>query len=168
MQTCTGRLFYPCDPDPIEVDIVDIAHSLATPSRYAGHGRIPYSVAQHSVLVSAECPEHALLGLLHDAAEAYCQDLIAPIKRWPPIAEAYRPIEQACHRAVMAHFGLPFEIPEDVQLADNRLRATELRDVMGGATARDCIGDPFGYTIEIWPWDMAERSFLTLFKILTR
>ena len=39
MQTFTGKRFFPMDPDPDEVDVLDVAHSLAMQCRYNGHTR---------------------------------------------------------------------------------------------------------------------------------
>ena len=72
LQTYTGKKFYPFDPREEEVDILDIAHALSQLCRFGGHTKEFYSVAEHCVLVSMCCPsEVKLLGLLHDAAEAY-------------------------------------------------------------------------------------------------
>ena len=90
IQTFSGGCFWPLDPRSSEVDIHDIAQSLAMTPRYRGHTVRFYSVAEHSVLVSrAVPPEYALWGLLHDAAEAYTADIPSPLKRsiaeWPTI-----------------------------------------------------------------------------------
>lgn len=55
--TYTGRKFYPLDPRPEDVCIEDIAHALALVNRFGGHTRVPYSVAQHSVLCCQNAPE---------------------------------------------------------------------------------------------------------------
>lgn len=59
MRTATGRLFYPLDATPEEIDVRDVARGLANECRYAGHTAIDlpsersfYSVAEHSVQVS--------------------------------------------------------------------------------------------------------------------
>src|SRR5438128_5709421 len=82
MQTYTGRRFYPLAPAIEDVDLRDIAHSLAHQCRYAGHVDRFYSVAEHCVLLSRAVPaEYALDALLHDAAEAYVVDVPRPLKR---------------------------------------------------------------------------------------
>ncbi len=82
--TYSGKLVNVLDPAPEDISIEDIAHSLSQTNRFNGHTSFPYSVAQHSVMVSRvvakEIPRLALLGLLHDAAEAYTGDIISPIK----------------------------------------------------------------------------------------
>jgi 5'-deoxynucleotidase YfbR-like HD superfamily hydrolase len=83
--TSSGSVVYALAPETSDVNIEDIAHALARQCRFAGHIRQDvwhYSVAQHSVIVSQAClPKSALIGLLHDAAEAYVQHVIRPIKR---------------------------------------------------------------------------------------
>jgi len=66
--------------------IDDVAHSLSLINRYNGHSPTPFSVAQHSLLVSKilaarqEGPLLQLFGLLHDAHEAYLGDITKPMK----------------------------------------------------------------------------------------
>ena len=77
----SGKLYYPFQPQVEDIELLDIAHSLSMICRYNGQCARFYSVAEHSVLVSKMVPaEFALEGLLHDAAEAYCHDIMTPIK----------------------------------------------------------------------------------------
>ena len=79
--TFTGKIIDPINPDPEDIDIRDIAHSLSQQCRFTGHTSEFYSVAEHSVLVSEAVPARdAALGLMHDATEAYLADLAKPIK----------------------------------------------------------------------------------------
>ena len=87
IQTYTGKWVNPLDVDPNQVELADIAHALAMTCRFSGHCQQFYSVAEHCVRVSLQLQlQHRhnipllLLGLLHDAAEAYLPDLVAPIK----------------------------------------------------------------------------------------
>lgn len=80
-QTYSGLRFYPFDPRPDDVRLVDVARSLSRICRYGGHSLRFYSVAQHSIWVSQHVPaDLALCGLMHDAHEAYTGDVINPIK----------------------------------------------------------------------------------------
>lgn len=92
VQVFTGRRVYPLSPDPESVTLEDVAHSLSLVCRFQGHCSLFYSVAEHSVHVARLCwrwgeglenPERArlaLLGLLHDAGEAYLADVSRPVK----------------------------------------------------------------------------------------
>lgn len=76
LPTYTGIHFDLVEATEEMICIEDIAHHLAAENRYNGATKFPYSVAQHSILVSEECPEDLMLeGLLHDAEEAYFKDL---------------------------------------------------------------------------------------------
>ncbi len=54
--TWTGRVFRPLRPDPADVDVRGIAHSLSLQCRFNGHCREFYSLAEHGVCVSREVP----------------------------------------------------------------------------------------------------------------
>jgi len=99
MATFSGNPYYPLNPVPQEVSVVDIAASTAKICRYGGHALIHYSVAQHSLLVAlilAEWgygPHEQIAGLMHDAAEAYVGDMISQLKSLPSM-EGYRDLEK--------------------------------------------------------------------------
>lgn len=131
IQTFTGIKFDPLQPDPSAVDIRDIAHALSLQTRFGGHTKDFYSIAQHSVLVSLECdPADALWGLLHDASEAYIADVCRPVKR-QRVMDGYRKIEGWIMAAVCDRFDLPHEQPASVKRADELLLVTEARDLLG-------------------------------------
>lgn len=130
IQTYTGRRFWPLAARPHEVSIHDIAHALSNLCRFTGHTEAFYSVAQHSVLVSQVVPPaDALWGLLHDAAEAYINDLNRPVKHSAGLG-TYRVIEQSLSRVIAQRFGLSPEIPGSVREADDRMLWTERRDLL--------------------------------------
>jgi hypothetical protein len=137
MQIYSGRQFWPLDPRPEEVDILDIAHALSHLCRFAGHVTRFYSVGDHCVRVSRLAPAHdrmiALAGLLHDATEAYVVDVPRPLKRFLP---GYAEIEARVARCVEARFDLETGILDHpaVKTWDEVLLATEARDLMGGET----------------------------------
>ncbi|HFY9979920.1 TPA: HD family hydrolase [Serratia marcescens] len=127
IRTHSGHHFYyqAISQDAIEID--DIAQALSNICRFAGHLDDFYSVAQHSVLVSRLVPpELALEALLHDASEAYCQDIPAPLKALLP---DYRDIESSVDNAIRSLFGLPLEHSPVVKRADLVMLATERRDL---------------------------------------
>jgi len=85
LSTRSGQRVQLLQPQPDSIDIGDIALGLSRQYRFNGHTTTPYTVAQHSVVVSYLVPaEHALQALLHDAAEAYIGDLPSPVKKLCP------------------------------------------------------------------------------------
>lgn len=171
IQTYTARQFWPCDPRAEEIYIEDIAHSLALQCRFTGHCTDFYSVAEHSVRVSAILdPGIALWGLLHDASEAYLTDLSRPLKRGSPLGPIYRAIEWRLMRVICERFGLPESMPPDVHDADNRLLMTEKRDLMrahGSIPKWAETATPLLDVIVPWKWKIAESAFLRRFYELT-
>jgi uncharacterized protein len=125
--TFSGRKFYPLSPKVDVVCLDDIAQSLSLQCRFAGHVPVHYSVAQHSVLVAQLCsPASKLLGLLHDASEAYCQDIIRPLKR--ELGQAYAEIERIWARTIGLAFGLGDQLadpPAEVHDADRKVLVAE-------------------------------------------
>jgi hypothetical protein len=116
IETISGKKFYFLNPDPDDIDINDIAHSLGMQCRYTGHAKMFYSIAEHSVLVSELCePENAFWGLMHDASEAYLTDVASPIKQY---LTNYKEMEGVLMDAIADKYGLPREMPEDVHMAD--------------------------------------------------
>lgn len=95
METHTGKFVDVLQPDPRTIDIEDVAHHLAVTCRYGGAVHGFYSVAAHSVLVHDllvhQKKEAAIClgGLLHDAAEAYLGDMVAPLKYAMRLQEYY-------------------------------------------------------------------------------
>lgn len=175
--TYTGRKYWPLNPHPDDVCIEDIAHHLALVNRFTGATREPYSVAEHSIRVSNLVGQSmatlfsgdslrlvALCGLLHDASEAYLQDIARPFKHSPAM-EGYRKIEALNERVISEAFGLPFPWPPVVKRADNILLATEMRDLLPFASAPDGIAI-LPDVIEPMSWREAEFVFLQTFKDL--
>lgn len=167
LQTSTGKMFFPLTPAVEDICIRDIARSLAMQCRFNGHVMFPYSVAQHSVIMSHNvAPEFAFEALMHDASEAYVGDMIRPIKYALP---EFLVMEEGVNIAIAHCFGLPEKMSAEVKEADNAIIYYEKRDVVGGSQPWPGVEDP-GWGIKIHPmrWDQAETLFLDRYKELTR
>lgn len=99
IRTFTGIKFTPLSPRLEDIDIRDIAHALSNLCRFTGHTPVFYSVAEHSVLVSKLVePKYALGALLHDASEAYLNDIAGPIKPFfPEYVKAEKKLQDLIH-----------------------------------------------------------------------
>lgn len=127
IQTLSGKRFDYINSTADDVDIEDIANALSNICRFAGYVPEFYSVAQHSVLCSQIVPpEFAFEALMHDAAEAYCQDIPQPLKRLLP---DYKRIEDLVDGLIRAKYNLPFDMSPVVKYADLTMLATERRDL---------------------------------------
>jgi hypothetical protein len=100
-------------------DLNDIAHSLAQVNRYNGHGRFPFSVATHSVLVSLLMEEvtggDPFEGLYHDGTEAYLADVAAPIK---PLLPDWKALDGKAELLLRKQLGLPEKKTKECKAAD--------------------------------------------------
>jgi 5'-deoxynucleotidase YfbR-like HD superfamily hydrolase len=167
IRTYTGKLFDFLDPEASPISIEDIAHSLSLLCRFAGHSKIFYSVAEHSVRVSWICPkEFRLWGLMHDAGECYCVDVPRPLKHLKGM-EAYRAHEKRVMQAICKQFGMDPVEPPDVKEADNVMLVTEQRDLLNNSIP-DFNVQPLLSTLKPWTSQYAEHMFLENFKDLTQ
>lgn len=169
MQTFTGKKFYPTDPQASDVDVLDIAHSLAMQCRYNGHVTRFYSVAEHCVLMSQNiAPEYALWALLHDATEAYVGDMVRPLKLQMP---EYRAVEDRVELAIAEHFRIDVTpaMHTAVKRVDTRIlideRAELLRPSPHGWSSLDGM-EPLGVEIVGWSPVVAEAMYLARFREL--
>ncbi|ALS22187.1 hypothetical protein [Paenibacillus naphthalenovorans] len=135
IETYTGKKLYPLDPRTEEICIKDIAHALSLMTRFNGHGRYFYSVAQHSlnVMFAAESDGHSkdiqLKCLLHDASEAYIADIVSPAKRFMP---EYKKIEEQLQNTIWKTFGIEVteEDEEIIKFYDLAMLGLEAKTMM--------------------------------------
>lgn len=166
IQLYSGKPFFPCDPREDEIDIVDIAHALSLICRFGGHCKQPYSVAQHSVLMSNFVDkENAFYALMHDATEAYVGDLVRPIKYMLP---EFIELENNIWKVISKKYGLPEKMPEDVKNHDTRICFTEKRDILNPSNGVSWGYEmkPHEYEIVPWGWEESKNKFLERFDEL--
>lgn len=104
-----------------DIDIRDIARNLSILYRYNGATCRPYSVAEHSLLLSEVVPEDlARVALIHDATEAYLGDLPYPLKKNCPY---FSTLESRLSEVIYSKFKC--YPPPSFWEYDNRIRANE-------------------------------------------
>jgi len=145
MQTYTGEQFWFEHLVGNEIVIEDIAHALSNICRFGGHTREFYSVLDHSLLVTRYLERAGassyvqMLGLLHDAHEAYTGDIPTPFKRYLWFQEDHMTtyMERVQERIMNALLPQPefLQIGNDaerraVARADTALLLAEARDLL--------------------------------------
>ncbi len=126
IETVSGKKFHFLDPNPEEIDIEDIATALGNNCRYTGQSKSFYSVAEHSVAV-CELSGNTLEGLLHDASEAYLQDIASPVKAY---LSNYKELEHGVMCAVSKKFGFQYPYGKKIKFADVVQLSTEARHLL--------------------------------------
>lgn len=168
-----GHKMWPLDPDPLHVELEEIAHALSLINRFGGHmPRGPYSVAQHSVivakLVAAREPRLGLLALMHDAPEYVLGDVIRPLKRSAVVTAGYGVLEKRWGEAIGDALGFewPDPLPEIIKKADDAALMAERRELLSASSHgwREREND-FHVQTGIVPlrWELAKREFIDAF-----
>lgn len=176
--TCT-RLVDPYDLTLDDISIEDIAHALSNQCRYGGHTCDFYSVAEHSVILAEEGwkrwgPAEALFLLLHDAEEAYLQDMAQPTKRRQDF-EGYRKACAAASKVIFQKLGV--KVSQELALAcmhlDEEMVKHEAKAFWQGhipvewKKELDLIPSSFNPVFHGWLPLRAEHKFLNMFGRLT-
>lgn len=150
MQGHNGEAIDHDDPSRTPIKLDTIAHALAMIPRFGGHTRFPYSVALHSVHVSCLLAEEygnrgAIVGLLHDAHEAYVGDVTTPIKRF--LGCGWAELERAWETRIAEEFGIELWDDEDL------LKACKHADLIALSTEREQLLRPYTdkYNAYAWP-----------------
>lgn len=173
MNLYSGLCVDPLKMTPDDVTLIDIAHPLSLICRGVGQVKFFFSVAQHSMNCAKEAaargldPDVQLACLLHDAGEAYCSDVISPIKRRLP---SYKEIEKHIQRQVLIHFGVAGVLDDDrwnfvkeIDYAMFTHEATTLFTDVG-----DLALEPLNAPVDIsfHPFDEVENEFISLCETL--
>ena len=173
IQTFSGKKAMLLDMRVEMVCIEDIARSLSMQCRFNGHVNTFYSVAQHSMEVASHLPRQlALAGLLHDSAEAYLGDIVAPLKGLVAINTTKAAArEDDILSVIFAAFNIPFPGMAQwlvIEEVDRRMLMTEKRDLLGPEPEAWCVtAEPYEGRLDgKQPWQ-AETEFRALFNQLT-
>ena len=139
LETVSGKKIDVTNPDPETIDVSDIAWALSRMPRFSGHTipYIPYSVAQHCIQVMKDLAPHGpkiqMYGLLHDAAEAYINDLPSPVKHIPEIHAVIKKLEDRLMLTIYEAIGISKPTDDEeaiVKIADKHQQAVEAYNFM--------------------------------------
>lgn len=156
-------------PRKEDIRIDDIAEALSKICRFNGHCAGFYSVAQHSVIAAQHAaPRLKFAALMHDAHEAYVQDVISPLKDC--LGDNYRNIENKWEAAVRDRFGVNYTLEDwkEIKKIDLRMLATEHRDLFREGEEWPVIDgfEPFTEVIKPLDWVEARAAFVAGFDLL--
>lgn len=168
--TFSGIHFYPTNPRPEDISIIDIAHSLSFQCRGNGHLKYFLSVGQHCIRCAREALARgydariALICLLHDASEAYMSDVPRPTKKEIP---RYVEWEDQLLELIYKKFLQGQPKPEELQIMkciDDDVLYYDLLELLNEPTDRPApeMKIPFDYRSFV-PFAEVERSYLSLF-----
>lgn len=165
LQLYSGREINVLDPQPEQIQIIDIAHALSQGSRYGGHCLRFYSVAEHCCLMFDKIPR--LDVLLHDASEAYLVDVPRPVKRQLP---QYLDLEEKLMVAIAKRFAFQYPFKDDVKRLDNAMltdeREQNMAPYIGDKDIWGKMPERAGVTLQFWSPQQAELEFLRRFNSL--
>lgn len=162
----TGKYVNPLDLKPSDINLEDIILHLSHQCRYSG--AIWLSVAEHSVRCAWLAHDMGLppiiqkTALLHDAAEAYLQDVSRPLKEDPYFGKAYRGAEKRAEKVICEVFEIPYPFPGVIKEIDTMMLKRERTDLMppdGDWEVLHGVTLPEPPITETWPSRAARTRF---------
>lgn len=187
IMTASGILVDILNLKPEDINIYDIATSLAHTCFAGGHVKKLYTNAQHSIYVSYYAgidPEvdksdkkavwiEQMKGLLHDAAEAYTVDIRTPLKKLE-MFKGLVELEEKISAKIAERFELDSLHSPAVKRADTYVRAQEMRDFMVKPkyelppTDIRVTQKPFNFNIKAMDPKKAKEEFIKRFVYLQK
>ena len=154
-----------------QISLESVARALSQINRFGGRGHFPYSVAQHSVEVTRhiENPNWKPFALLHDAAEAFVGDVVAPLKPMLVIQDGtygvrqdFETFERKIRAQILSAFGL-IEPHDRLDMWQAIREADRIECAREYAALFPDLRDPLGPVydpISPLPWQNARALFL--------
>lgn len=167
--TYTGKRFFPLDPNPDDVDPIDIAHATSMQCRYTGHTKWFYPVSTHSILMHdemvrrGESEDVCLWTLAHDWDETYLLDLAAPLKYHSDgFGTRFKQAAAKIEEAIAERFNMKLPVPPQVKELDLQIRAVEM-DTLFLAVEKEDWGEIL--PISIPDWSPIEAKYEMLWRM---
>lgn len=163
----SGRYFDFIDPQPEQFTLQDIAGALSKICRFGGQCPRFYSVAEHSLFCQTQAAidglgfEAQMAVLFHDAAEAFCGDVVKPLKI---MLSEYSAIEQRVEDAIGVSLGIDFNAHKEViREIDHAMLIAERRAIFDADGVKWFGEDEVRRlypSFAFWSPDVAEQAFL--------
>lgn len=180
MHTSSGGQFFPLDPKVEDIRITDIANGLALDCRYGGQGEVTkfYSVAEHSWHIARYArsvdgmpAKVCLAALLHDAPEAYLNDLPRAVKH--SVGAGYDNLEHNVACAINEKYGIAQTFADYytyIKNLDRRIVPHEKDAIMRYPQpwAYDQFSSLPGIVIYCFDPETAKRYFLSEYELLCK
>jgi len=172
----SGRQVDPFDLKMEDINLNDIAYHLSGINRYNGATRL--TVAQHCVLGAQKILEdtgniRAAAGfLLHDAPEAYLQDMTAPIKsrfkeHFPDFINWYEKLHENYFWMLIIKFGVCISRSDLDLIKEYDLRIVfDEEKALFGHEGKWGEWNPLGIEITVWGTAWAEHEYRVMAKKL--
>ena len=156
-----GVLLDPFNPDPTLFKPENFLHAQCIINRFTGNSVYPYSVAQHSYVLSMLVPQRLRrAALVHDFAETWFNDIASPVKKR---LRGYKKYERAAMLVIGKHFGVEWEEFHDLDYWDKNIYMDERKVLMPHAQGHGMGDDLDGINADrVW---FIERDWRTQRKI---
>lgn len=129
IRTGSGRLVDPFRLTMEDIEPYYIMRALCQINRFTGHGKWPYSVGQHTLILVDHVPDGLKrAALVHDWQEALFNDLASPVKNHPEMG-AYKRAEHVAGECIAVWQGVSLQSLAELDKYDKRLYADE-RDAL--------------------------------------
>jgi len=184
IQTYSHKKLHLFNPKPEEIELEDIPHALGLKTRYTGHCKFHYSVAQHCVLGAnlledSHGPWSALAFLLHELGEVYLPDIASPLKPHikievePGVLMGWKELERRHEVAILEALGLDLWLARlhhpIIKEMDNSMLAAEANAIMSPLIpgwGGDAMRNPAKTAIVMWEPEAAADVWLITYKYL--
>lgn len=166
IRTGSGRLVDPFNITPDDIEPYFMLRALCHINRFTGHGQWPYSVGQHTLVLSHEVPVHLRrAAIIHDWVEVWFNDMASPVKHHPTMQE-YRKKEKIAAVKIALVMGVSQDELSEFDEYDKRIYIDE-RDVMHKRIDEQGYGDD-RKALGVNPFAFRERPWRVVFTNLRR
>lgn len=119
IRVLSGHLVDPFELKQEDIPKIDFIHSISLLNRFTGHSKYPYSVGQHSYILSLHVPKHLKkAAIIHDFSEALFNDIASPVKAR---FHDYRAHEETVQKIIFEYFRVPWSDMDELHEYDRRI-----------------------------------------------